>query len=218
MPNKYSSVERRFWAKRAIAGDIVLPLPPADFTITNAASVNIPRIFDTFDVGSQVQPLSVNKNIMIKRIGLYSNFADGLIPKSNGSEIGIQIQVKGVYLGAQKTGGIGITRGSRNLTGVGTSFTTQIVPQAVYLTAQGRAFQVESVTNNTTAVLASVPLFTEVGTAWYDTATDGTDTLYPVYIQNLNEMVDIDEFMTPSVYSTGLSTFVSITGDRKSVV
>jgi len=79
--NKYASCERFYRARNIYAGTIA---PPADLAIGSAAWVT--QLF-----AIPATDLRKSSNIFMKSVGLYSNFADGLVFKSPAESINLTL-------------------------------------------------------------------------------------------------------------------------------
>lgn len=204
MPNKYFSKERRFWSKDLYNAAIN---PPNNFTI--AASGFNRRILSI-----DISLLSPQTNIIVQKMGLFSNFADGLVWGDNSMRIFGSATARAFTFGDTFTGtSVTVTAGSKTITGVGTAFQTQLDDGDyftdgvwIYHTDGEPATQTQLTVRdwpeqNRAAVPANTfRKLTEVG----------NDLVTRVELNLLNEMMPIDEFITPSAFGTAVTDVIGV--------
>jgi len=129
--NKYNSYIRTYTARNLLWDGSALQgaaprglhaLNPPNDVIIDQSSVNlyeldlVTGIFDTTDSGHEGwKPQS---NLSIRRVGLYSNFADGLVFENIEGRMGLTINAN-LFKITAKTGSIVFTKGSNLVTGTG---------------------------------------------------------------------------------------------------
>ena len=198
MSNKYFSTERRVWAKGVYAANIT---PPNDFTIASGA-------FLSPIVSIDQQALNPNSNIVINKVGLYSNFADGLVWKTVGQRLWLGITARVYTIDTNfLTGMFAITAGSKAVTGVETAFNTELADGDVFTNggASGLLGTFVYRVNGNPPDAANLTLHD-----WPEQSLTmmnmrklvplGSDAFRRIEITTLNEMIDLDEFMKPSAF------------------
>lgn len=193
MSNKYNSNLRTYRARNVYESTIT---PPNDFTIAQANWV--PQLFrphDFLGVGSDFDyPLS--SNLIIKRLGLFCNFADGLVWASPTVRLDLLVLVYGM-IPVTRTGVVTFTVDSKTVTGVGTNFVGQFTPNGFILDpATMTPYKIRSITNPATMVLTDYALFTSAGVQ----ATSLTGTIASgVMLHQMaefNYMYDLEHFFS----------------------
>jgi len=200
------------WAKKAYVSSLVLPLPPADFSIVNGDGfTNDVNALQIVEGEAGINEIGVNKNLRVRGAGVFCNFADGLVPKDRNGELSVVTQVQGFVQNTTLTGTLTVTPGSTAVTGVGTLFTAELVPgQIIIEPLSGQALIVQSITNDTALVTRNVPRKLITGGTLYTVTASTADTGGPWPMQNLNEMVEIEEFFTPATFAGSAYTYTII--------
>ena len=110
--NPYNSMLRTLRARNVFEG--VMPAIPANLSI--AFDDWKPAIFNTIEGGDIGAPFSVdqtflniNSNMICKRIGLFSNFADGLVPATATPGVDVIVRVASFTRGNPASGGMTVT-------------------------------------------------------------------------------------------------------------
>lgn len=198
--NQYGSVVDRFIARNVLEQAIN---PPAAFSIANASWVDAflrsltPTAFTT-------RYINRNSNMILRRAGLFCNFADGLvIDGTNRIDLGISFRALNAS-GAIISGNF--TAGSTALTG-GTAFLTELSAGDIVLDPVFQPFRIASVTNDTDAVLDERAIFT--GPA--NTTVYSQSAFYGVHIpgiQELNQMYDHEIFAPIGSYALTTPDFI----------
>lgn len=197
--NRYSSVVRLLTAKNIY--ESVLPAIPADFTLTAANTRE--QILNVH------QPIiNGNSNLTIRKLGISSNFSDGLVFKEPGQRLTAVVNVYGAQAGTALTGNLSITAGSNVLTGIGTLFLAELAPGDIILfdpvpagiPSSPRWLRVLAVVNDLQATLYN-----------YSSVTDTNNGIvYPINATNvyaledisvLNQLYEVNHFI-PSALST----------------
>lgn len=119
MYNKYGSKVVTLYARNLLESTVS---PPSDFTLT-AANI-IPQLAQ--EPFARMWPQS---NIIIRRAGVFCNFADGLVFKSLNTRLDIQMTVIGFRERSPAMSGssIAFTLGGKAITGTGTLFVTESI-------------------------------------------------------------------------------------------
>jgi hypothetical protein len=134
--NAYGSVVRTLSARNVLETVIAPPMSvsvlPADWK---------GQIFqDTMWVSSiGVPPWLKGSNLILRRVGLFSNFADGLVFATPCQRLRILIEAYPYTLGAQLTGSVSWPADSKTMTGTLTAFNTELYPGAVVKIRAGGA-------------------------------------------------------------------------------
>lgn len=197
MPNKYFSVERRVWAA-AVAQDTLAV--PAVITINTVA----PKFFSINQ--AKINP---NSNMVISRLGLFSNFADGLVWRLLNDRIWIACTAYAFNSGSDITGVSNPAGGTQTINGVGTQYTTDLAVND-YITNGFWIWKVSSITNDTTLSVREWIEFSGANQTIRKLTTLGTDVLLPFQIRTLNDMYDCNEFIQPAQFATSAVGFMAI--------
>lgn len=180
--NKYGSIERRIVAPRVMYATIN---PPADI-VTGDWTTNL-TLFNSLLAAT----LNPNANLNLKAIGLYSNFADGLVWKS-GDPIPAYVSVHAYNEGAALAA-INIAQGSRSMT---MTDTTGLIAGDVIKVAGGY-FQVDTVVNGTDITTIEPALIGIVNSAGKRLVLQGSGITGWCYFNSFNEMVPFEAIVTP---------------------
>jgi len=126
--NRYSSTGAFLRARNLFEGTIA---PPADFTV--AAATCKKQLFTQVSplatpAGEGPNELNFNSNILIRSIGIYSNFADGLVFKNASNRFDVKIGAANYSASAFLAGSVTFTEGTKQVDGAGTFFTTGAIP------------------------------------------------------------------------------------------
>lgn len=144
----------------------VLPAIPADLVVntSNFISQGVANYATTYGGSSSTISLSAraNSQIVIRNIGIFSNFADGLVFKNANSGFAIQFTIEQLYR-EEITGTFNsFTAGSKTITGSGTLFTSEInTLNNDNIQIEGAVYRVASVTNDTTLEVTQYPMASE---------------------------------------------------------
>lgn len=206
MSNRYGSRLQSFTARNVAKPSAISP--PNDFVLTTANFNTIDQILTP-----SPQPVNNASNIIVQRVGLFSNFADGLVFKNPADQLPLNVRV-GLYR-QDDLSGVGntvtFTRGSKAVTGVGTAFTTDFSPGDIIYhnigidingNKIGWYYGIESVTNDTNMELMDYAYNTEAGAdyAKMTSSSAGTQIANQVHIRQLNTFYELDKFYTPQIY------------------
>lgn len=194
MASRYFAQQRRIIARQVYSG---LLAPPADFVIPSGSLVTRAFILNHNNI-------NVESNIVIRNVGLFCNFADGLV-FSMASVEPTAFQLKAYAYGPKgtnKTGTLSIVAGSTAVVGVGTQFDTDpdIAADGTFALDGSNAFiyRISSISDDTNLVLKEYPIASFSGQNFgLCTQLGGTKTLeFGTEIGVLNEMIPFDEVVS----------------------
>jgi len=210
--NKYSSVNRFLRARNVVEATIA---PPADFTI--AAASWVPQLFTPNRNNDNTYPVSINNNsnLILKSLGVYSNFADGLVFKTPADRIDVDITV-GMYSQLTHAGTVTVVQGTKTVTGLGTNFGGLLSVGSIIRI--GDCFYIvasfDGVSPNTILYTTDYIKVSTAGVPWWEMAigvSPAQDYFYED-ISQLNTQFPIDKYCFPSLYGATGATTVLITG------
>lgn len=120
MSNRYGSANRILRARNV--AEKAMPAPGAtDLTVATADFVR--QIFNLKD-----SIFDLNTNFRLRRIGVFSNFADGLVFANPDERLDVIVQAVAARSRIALSGtSVQTTFGSKNVVGVGTSFNTELI-------------------------------------------------------------------------------------------
>lgn len=206
MSTQYGSVRRTFTARNYYTGTIT---PPNDFVLGSSN-----KFFPAISIAGL---LNKNSNIIIKGIGIFSNFADGLVFKNPGDVMPVHIYVQGKKLSNQLTGTFSVDTSNTSLVGVGTLMDTELnagdgtillnppnsaLPQQIVKIAV-------STVNPLLGTLLTPPLLSYSNVrAW--TMTQATYVSVVEYVKILNMMQPCEVFLSPIQYSNNATDLITI--------
>lgn len=137
--NSYGSSIRTFTARNVL--ETVMPLSPAALTI--AVNDWVPQIFETGQrtgTGGTSQIIQAS-NLILRRIGLFCNFADGLIFRTPYANPVITITAVPYSVSATPfTGTVNVLATSKSVDGVGTQFITEGLVAGSVIRIGGRLY------------------------------------------------------------------------------
>jgi len=207
--NKYASQSRVFRARNVVEGGALAP--PADFTMT-AAMIKTQLL-------QPDRTLNLNGNFTVQQLGVFCNFADGLVFKDARYRLDVLITARTfVQAGADLTGVLTFDPSTKDVTAVGGAFLAEIVP-GDYISIIASGFKeyaiVDSRTNNNLMALRDYPFLSPPGLAYTArklTASGGTVSSFLIRdISELNYLHACDAFLSPSAFSTAAATDVLMT-------
>lgn len=206
--NTYGSSTRRIWSGECYDAWGAPPVlnPPADFTMPSAT-------YDLMYRVAALNTLTINNNstVIIHNMGLFCNFADGLVFKEFSQKIFCVIKASIFSLPALPITGTGYvstaTADSPVLTGVASAFLTDIPLNDTYLyTTAGYVAKTRLTTSNTTVELHSTyPIpFAHPGVPWYKLIPMTATTVSRTFEvgKTFNTMVPVEMFINPSTLLT----------------
>lgn len=205
MPNEYFSQERQIVARGHYSAVLA---PPADVVIPAGDMATRAFIINHNNINR-------DSNIIIKRLGLFCNFADGLVIKNPATEPHSFRLLSYAYgpKGSNEPGTVSISPGSTTVTGVGTSFTALAAGDAFAVDGSDAfIYRIDSITNDTTLILKDIPIAEFTAENFGVCPLLGSRTIESgTEIDVLNEMIPLDEVIV-------LPTFVSYTDTVQFVV
>lgn len=204
MANKYSSILRTVRARNVYEGVIA---PPADLTIVSGDWVQ-----QVLQDRANIQ--SVQSNFILRRLGIFSNFADGLVFKNANERINVRIFAQ-AYTRTLLTGTLQTTVGSKAVTGVGTSFTTEVFTQDILaIPASGDQYSYHIVdgdpADDFNLNLTDYAEYNAITPAYKLISQPSFVQFNYRHISELNYMYEIDEFFSPLQFATPALTDIVI--------
>jgi hypothetical protein len=195
--NRYDSTERRIVARNVYEGTIA---PPADLSIAAGSWVQQPFHVGYNYLGGAIY--SSEGNLFLKRVGLFSNFADGLVPKTPARSLIVRIEPGRYFVNPTPAGSVTFTAGSKTVTGIGTTFTADLPAGSIVQSQSNYIYRVASldgVNPDTVAYLSDYALYTEPGVI-YNCLTSAVSAIYALSFgfRTLNEMVPVEKYMPVS--------------------
>lgn len=209
--NKYASQSRVFRARNVVEGGALAP--PADFTMTSAM------------IKTQLlQPdrtLNLNGNFNVQQVGVFCNFADGLVFKDARYRLDVLITARTfVQAGADLTGVLTFDPSTKNVTapaGTGAFLAELVAGDYISIIAPGfkEYAIVNTITNNDLLALRDYPFLSPPGllyTARKLTASGGTASAFLIRdISELNYFHACDAFLSPNAFSVAAATDILMT-------
>lgn len=205
MPNEYASVVSLVSAINVFEGTIN---PPNAFSMPRANIVPQP-------VYEPLQRPSKDTNIFVRRMGIFSNFADGLVFGKNASRIGARLLATTFQKDETVSGTITFTRDSKAITSGDIDLTTIEYMREINASNPSQWFYIDAATAAAGAAnlfnysrldgAKAVPGAVEVLSGSFSNGV-----AISVYdIPALNTMVDVNYLLTPSEVSTaaGMSSW-----------
>jgi len=211
MPNKYASVERRVIAMSVHRSVIN---PPNDYDIAVGSFSN--RLFT---INQQV--VNPQTNFIIRRAGLFCNFADGLVWGDGGSALNstplfARIVSRSYTVDTLLTGTLTRTVNSLAFTGAASSFTTELSANDVIIPAAALGLdgqfpsRIASVTDDTNAVLKDPPERNNAGNNWWKLSEEDDETFQYIQLRQLNEMIDVNESLPSGTFGDADAVYVTL--------
>jgi len=178
---------RRFWARNVVEKTIS---PPNDLQIAQADPVE-----QAFDLGTGPE-LNLDTNLIIHSIGLFSNFADGLVFANPEERIRTRLTINACEF-VNLTGTLTTTAGSKTLSGAGTAFTTELSDGDIILF--GGAYHIidGAPANDTTATLRNYAYIGVSESGQRCDIINGQGANKDIDIRQLNYMYDLSDFVLP---------------------
>jgi hypothetical protein len=182
-------------------------------TLVAATNISIPPL-DWEDVLFDVYYREYNhlSNLRIHNIGIFSNFADGLVILNPETPLQVGYTVKRMTESAVLSGTVNCTPSNKTVTGIGTVFTAEISAGDVLCEETlGKPLPigiVDSVTNNTSLELTSYPLYISSGNPIVKLTEDSQSTEY-INVDTFNQMYRMEDYINPADLS-GSGEIISI--------
>jgi len=207
MSNNYFSKTARLFARGIYTGTIT---PPNDFAVNIVAQGNI--ALGMFPVN--LVNVSSQSAANIKTIGLYSNFADGLVPKNTGESLLLSVTKIGFTAGAALTGTKVNIAASRNaLIGTGTLFVGELsVGDYIMLVnrtvpiSQRFIYKVKTITDNLNLAIWGYVDPSMIGDYDILKLTPNTYAKNPLVViaANLEDMFPYEDMVQPYIFTLTL--------------
>jgi len=203
--NQYASSLRSFRARNLFETTIT---PPNDLTVAYASCKR--------QVLNRYQPLvNIQSNLLVKRLGVFSNFADGLVFKNNAFPLGVTLSVAAYTRTLLAASFFNIAAGSKAVAGSGFTGLTNntILMLAVHGSAPSWQYFIldgdPASDNAMTFTDYSDTTGNDPGLMYKLTVVPGSAFFYYSWISELNYMYEIDKFLTPLAYgSAGMTDLV----------
>lgn len=199
MPNKYASTCKLYTAPHMVADKTLSP--PSDFSLAPA---------ECYEGVVDVQPgeWNVNSRLIVREVGIFSNFADGLVFKNIYEKMSLKLTATTLSTDHVLAGTATTTLNARGIVGAGTSWNTgadQLVPGDVVLVTTPNTSQycvVNTVTNDTNITFTQYPKMAS-GNVTLTLLSRPAATLQDKTgfrnISALNTFYDIDWFINPRI-------------------
>ena len=187
MTNRYFSEVRQFRA-RVLAEEILAP--PADISLTPVYAV-------PFFIPAGL--ISAESRLTLHRIGVFSNFADGLVFKNAGEDIQISVRSFGVAPTATIATPISGVNTVKALTGDFTGIGSGAFLQLETDGADSQYVLTASVGNGAGINLTSYPEPATANSATLMAGAGTGDVIRQYSIRNLNYLEEVNDFFDPGV-------------------
>ncbi len=138
--------------------------------------------------------------MIVHELGIFANFADGLVLKTPANRFNAFITVGGYSQGTALTGTVASTIGSKTITGVGSLFSAELTPGGVIEDDLNNMYVVDSITNDLSAELTDYALITRPAGTWYGMSAGGSST-WQTDITQLNYMFRQERFNSNALFS-----------------
>ncbi len=195
--NRYSSREQTLYARNVMEKVIS---PPSNLAIVPATDM-IRQVFSSNGLA-----INSNSNAVCKRVGIFCNFADGLVFKDPFGRLNVNIYAYGCTLPASPLAGDinGGLAGQKDIIGLGTSWNTALnVGDLILITGlTGQQITyVKTITDATHIQLSDYLRFTPLNGKVYKYAINGSAafTFYDMAV--MNAMHSCDVYLRPSQYA-----------------
>lgn len=203
MANKYFSEIRTLIAKDFFNATIN---PVTNFVVNLGVSNDRWIWFDQGIMNKQT-------NMLLKRIMITSNFADGLVWAVPCDAFTVRLVPSSFLVGAVITGTTTFNGGTKNVTGVGTNFATYAPGDVIY-DRQNFIYEFATITNDTTATVREcIPLDIQAAApngAGVLTAVGNDTDIQPFHINMLNTWYTADAFFNPALFSGSTATVLGV--------
>ena len=208
--NLYSSTVRRFISSPLNVDTIA---PPADYTV---AAGSYSSFMYTKGPAIALQPLlNPDSNLIIHNIGLFCNFADGLVFKTPIPFI-MQLRAETYNRDAVLpllTGVVSATAGEQKITGGGTTLFNAELAAGDVIVLNGMPIRIDSVTNDDEAITVEyIPLTVASEPFIQKLAVTGADNSETMFVSTLNDMYPTTSFINPVALYASPSAFIFLRG------
>ena len=227
--NKYGSVVRTFIARNmvwnhaltqgAVPNGLFKLAPPAALVIDDSASGSTPpnpdlvmQFFDSTKLQQPEEGWLPLGNVFLKRMGLFSNFADGLVLENLEGRLSLNVVIS-TFSAVKMTGTIAFTKGSNLVTGtnfnadiIGTARNFVIAADTIFDLDLRNAFAIYKV-DNTNARISNYAYNSYAGDTYFLTESVVRYITTLNAIDCLNNMVDVEMFFPAAVSVTGTNPY-----------
>lgn len=232
MANKYSSVTRTLRGRNVFEGAV--PAPGTDLSIgKNAWTPTIINRLDGYDytvpAATSVKNISEESNMIIRRAGLFSNFADGLVQASVAPSIDAFIRAAAYTRGDPPSGAATFSGDStsKTLTLTAGAIGDFSADDVILITEGAAALGPLGATFRQYAIIASVDGgagtitlydypkfgFTDARVYALTAISESSRFAFVRDMIDLNYMYDVNQFITPLSFSTSAATDIVILGN-----
>jgi len=199
--NQYGSVIRTLTARNVIEKVIA---PPADLLVATTDCIG--QIFEAGQrqIANPSFKYYVESNIILHRLGVFSNFADGMVWKTPYSRMGVRISFTPFSMLPAISGTVTVASNSKALTGdLSTLFVAEI-PAGTNIMIGGAIFTVALVTDNQNAVLTDYAI-NAAGVQCLKLSTPAPTVSTLLYgVENFNTMYEHEAFVPISTIAGNL--------------
>lgn len=175
-----------------------MPAPGTDITI---ASANWFNQLLTRTSPEWVQKLSVNSNLLLKRVGIFSNFADGLVFANPYEGLDLSILVAPYTYDSGVTGTITTALNSKTVAGAGLAgLNAGDIINVGNAVGTGPEFLV--IDNPATPSVTDYPIYAVAAADWSQMVIDSSQAARTlIHIRELNVMYDYEHFFNPIIFA-----------------
>lgn len=195
MSIEYNGTIRTFVARNVLHVKTISP--PSDLTLA-------PSDFRTVVGGIMPRQLNQNSRIIVRRVGLFCNFADGLVFKNQHQRFDLSAKAIGIENDTLLTSSATTAINSRTITGVGTADDPTLADgDILYILrgspARGQYLVVDGAPAAASTDVTQFPLFASAGNVIVNkvTPTGSSDDEGFIHIGALNTMYDFNWFVNP---------------------
>lgn len=174
--------------------------PPSNLEIS---STDWKRVFLRGPHRHNTSPLDPESNFIVRGVGLFSNFADGLVFQTGGNRPVAALDISYYSIDSTLTGLVAFTKGSKAVVGTGTAFDTELSAGDYIRHTDREIFIVDSVTDAENLVLTQYAR-SSGGSSNVKKMSKATGFIqYYDNILTLNEIYTGERFLpTASIYSS----------------
>jgi hypothetical protein len=196
MTTDYNGTIRTFIARNVLHTKTISP--PSDITFASSD-------FRTVVAGIMPRQLNQNSRMIVRRIGLFCNFADGLVFKNEHQRFDISAKAIGVENDSLLTSTATTAIDSRTLSGVGTDDDATLSDGDILYAiagspARGQYLVVDGSPAATSTDVTQFPLFASAGDVTINkvSPTGSSDDEGFIHVNALNTMYDMNWFVNPA--------------------
>lgn len=213
--NKYASKIRTIYLPNTLETTIA---PPANLTFPTSSTTQ--SFWINVANSAAAAELNQNSSLSVLRVGLFCNFADGLVLATPGIRPRVTLSASAWTLGSAIAGNVATTRGSKTITGTGTDFTTDLSGgdtvrfSAGILTDTGNyLMKIASIAGSTTATMSNYAPKTLAGATVNPLSFVDIDVMKDIEIPKLNCFVEVNQFLRPLSALSATPDLISISGN-----